>query len=80
MHSRMVRTAEIIFFSRASRSAGVACRRETVDLADEMGKQGPENVKGKAYPASPNRVDQEGGLFSRRGILKSVELMFRRAF
>ena len=47
MHSRMVRTAEIIFFSRASRSAGVACRRETVDLADEMGKQGPENVKAR---------------------------------
>lgn len=33
MHSRIVRTADWSFCSRAVRSEGVALRRETVDLA-----------------------------------------------
>jgi hypothetical protein len=35
MHSRIVRTADAILRSRARRSAGVAFKRETVDLAAE---------------------------------------------
>lgn len=69
MHSRMVRTAMAILFSQAARSAGEACRREMVDLADGKGLSGAwmEIMAGHTRPTQAVRIGKRRCPISRMG-------------
>lgn len=73
IHSRMVRTAETIIFSRAERSVVVSLRRETVDFARERMRMADDVVLIRDVPGHPRPLGSGSGL-SREGMVSGVDI------